>query len=56
MELLTDMNSCWVIQMQESENGSWHVPMITGDDLEAPRQWLCATRARVKSLHSLFSN
>ncbi|KAL9423233.1 hypothetical protein AB3S75_035343 [Citrus x aurantiifolia] len=44
------------IVIQESENGSWHVPMITGDDLEAPRQWLCAARARVKSLHSLFSN
>ncbi|KAH9706913.1 proteinaceous RNase P 1 [Citrus sinensis] len=44
------------IVIQESENGSWHVPVITGDDLEAPRQWLCATRARVKSLHSLFSN
>lgn len=44
------------IVIQESENGSWHVPMITGDDLEAPRQWLCATRTKVKSLHSLFSN
>ncbi|KAF2291951.1 hypothetical protein GH714_042293 [Hevea brasiliensis] len=34
--------------VQESENGSWHVPTITGDDLETPRQWLCATRARNK--------
>ncbi|XP_030477711.2 proteinaceous RNase P 1, chloroplastic/mitochondrial [Cannabis sativa] len=32
--------------IQESEDGRWHVPTITGDDLETPRQWLCATRAR----------
>lgn len=30
--------------MQESEQGSWHVPTVTGDDLEVPRQWLCVTR------------
>ncbi|KAL9392216.1 hypothetical protein Peur_016136 [Populus x canadensis] len=30
--------------IQESENGGWHVPTTTGDDLETPRQWLCATR------------
>ncbi|XP_038878402.1 proteinaceous RNase P 1, chloroplastic/mitochondrial-like [Benincasa hispida] len=33
------------IIIQESENGSWHIPTTTGDDLETPRQWLCATRA-----------
>ncbi|KAK1386013.1 Ribonuclease P [Heracleum sosnowskyi] len=32
------------IVIQESEQGSWHVPTVTGDDLEVPRQWLCATR------------
>ncbi|XP_011035340.1 PREDICTED: proteinaceous RNase P 1, chloroplastic/mitochondrial-like [Populus euphratica] len=32
------------IVIQESENGGWHVPTTTGDDLETPRQWLCATR------------
>ncbi|KAL9344127.1 hypothetical protein Peur_064558 [Populus x canadensis] len=32
------------IVIQESENGSWHVPTTTNDDLETPRQWLCATR------------
>lgn len=32
--------------MQESEQGNWHVPTVTGDDLEKPRQWLCATRTR----------
>ncbi|KAH7544427.1 hypothetical protein JRO89_XS15G0165200 [Xanthoceras sorbifolium] len=36
------------IVIQESENGSWHVPTITDDDIEAPRQWLCATRSRNK--------
>ncbi|KAJ4831635.1 Proteinaceous RNase P 1, chloroplastic/mitochondrial [Turnera subulata] len=34
------------IVIQESENGSWHVPTTVGDDLETPRQWLCATRPR----------
>ncbi|KAJ8751530.1 hypothetical protein K2173_016763 [Erythroxylum novogranatense] len=34
------------IVIQESENGSWHVPTVTDDDLEAPRQWLCASRHR----------
>ncbi|XP_041028205.1 proteinaceous RNase P 1, chloroplastic/mitochondrial-like [Juglans microcarpa x Juglans regia] len=39
--------------LQESERGSWHVPTITGDDVESPRQWLCAIRARNKSLHHI---
>lgn len=30
--------------IQESAQGRWHVPTVTGDDLEAPRQWICATR------------
>ncbi|KAF5743945.1 proteinaceous RNase P 1 chloroplastic/mitochondrial-like [Tripterygium wilfordii] len=34
------------IVIQESENGSWHVPTTTGDDIENPRQWLCARRTR----------
>nr|GMD04820.1 proteinaceous RNase P 1, chloroplastic/mitochondrial [Ipomoea batatas] len=42
------------IVMQESEEGNWHVPTVTGDDLETPRQWLCASRKRRKALHSLF--
>lgn len=32
------------IVIQESEAGSWHVPTTTGDDIESPRQWVCATR------------
>lgn len=40
------------IVIQESEQGCWHVPTLTGDDLEIPRQWICATRR--KALHSLF--
>ncbi|XP_047090320.1 proteinaceous RNase P 1, chloroplastic/mitochondrial-like [Lolium rigidum] len=32
------------IVTQESETGSWHVPTTTGDDIENPRQWVCATR------------
>ncbi|CAH9117479.1 unnamed protein product [Cuscuta epithymum] len=42
------------IVIQESEEGNWHVPTVTGDDLETPRQWLCATRKRRKPLHNLF--
>ncbi|XP_050375044.1 proteinaceous RNase P 1, chloroplastic/mitochondrial [Argentina anserina] len=34
------------IVIQESEDGCWHVPTTTGDDIETPRQWLCASRAR----------
>ncbi|CAL5358387.1 unnamed protein product [Camellia sinensis] len=41
------------IIIQESEQGSWHVPTIVGDDLETPRQWVCATRARDPSSHTL---
>ncbi|KAB1226631.1 Proteinaceous RNase P 1, chloroplastic/mitochondrial [Morella rubra] len=41
------------IVIQESETGRWHVPTITGDDLETPRQWLCATRAIDAPLHHL---
>lgn len=33
-------------EMQESERGSWHIPTVTGDDLETPRQWICATRIK----------
>lgn len=35
-----------VIVFQESEQGSWHIPTVTGDDLETPREWICATRMR----------
>ncbi|CAM0872794.1 unnamed protein product [Alopecurus aequalis] len=34
----------WKEKHQESETGSWHVPTTTGDDIENPRQWVCATR------------
>ncbi|KAF2291874.1 hypothetical protein GH714_035951 [Hevea brasiliensis] len=44
--LAVNMPPPYSIVIQESENGSWHVPTIKGDDLETPRQWLCATRAR----------
>lgn len=40
------------LSLQESEEGNWHVPTVIGDDLESPRQWICATRTR--TLHSLF--
>ncbi|KAL9226988.1 hypothetical protein vseg_002739 [Gypsophila vaccaria] len=49
------------IVIQESEGGSWHVPTVTGDDLETPRQWICATRGsknkdRVRRVRPRLSN
>ncbi|KAL5213760.1 hypothetical protein ABZP36_002912 [Zizania latifolia] len=32
------------IVIQESEEGSWHVPTTSDDDIEKPRQWICAHR------------
>ncbi|KAL8237507.1 hypothetical protein R6Q59_018588 [Mikania micrantha] len=32
------------IVIQESEQGSWHIPTVTGDDIETRRQWVCAKR------------
>ncbi|KAH1212183.1 Proteinaceous RNase P 1, chloroplastic/mitochondrial [Glycine max] len=44
------------IVIQESANGSWHVPTVTTDDHEIPRKWLCATRSRKDSLHNLWTS
>jgi len=32
------------IVIQESERGSWHIPIVGGDDIEISRKWLCITR------------
>ncbi|CAN8247712.1 unnamed protein product [Cochlearia groenlandica] len=34
------------IVIQESEDGTWHVPMSVEDDLHTSRQWLCARRSK----------
>ncbi|GLJ04718.1 hypothetical protein SUGI_0001890 [Cryptomeria japonica] len=34
------------IVIQESETGSWHIPIMGGDDIETPRDWLCITRCK----------
>ncbi|KAI0519692.1 hypothetical protein KFK09_007149 [Dendrobium nobile] len=34
----------WKEKHQESERGSWHIPIVAGDDLEIPRQWVCVNR------------
>ncbi|KAK9069551.1 hypothetical protein SSX86_011455 [Deinandra increscens subsp. villosa] len=34
------------IVIQESEQGSWHIPTVTGDDFETRRQWVCAHRTK----------
>lgn len=31
---------------QESEQGHWHIPILSEHDYEAERQWLCITRAK----------
>ncbi|GAU10961.1 hypothetical protein TSUD_112550 [Trifolium subterraneum] len=31
--------------IQESANGSWHVPTVASDDPDIPRKWLCVTRS-----------
>lgn len=42
---------------QESETGRWHVPLVVkDDDLESPRQWVCATRATSLPSRSLSSH
>eukprot|EP00250_Pteridium_aquilinum_P003490 c13809_g1_i1 orf=230-3028(-) len=35
--------------IQESQNGSWHIPQAGGDDIESPREWLCVTRSIMDS-------
>ncbi|GMH26986.1 hypothetical protein Nepgr_028829 [Nepenthes gracilis] len=44
------------IVIQESEDGSWHIPTAEVDgDLGRPRQWVCATRAGFRArLSRLF--
>ncbi|EFJ35288.1 hypothetical protein SELMODRAFT_80247 [Selaginella moellendorffii] len=32
------------IIIQETERGSWHIPVSGGDDISSPRKWLCVTR------------
>ncbi|RDY01566.1 Proteinaceous RNase P 1, chloroplastic/mitochondrial, partial [Mucuna pruriens] len=44
------------IVIQESANGSWHVPSVTSDDHEIPRKWLCVTRSGKTSLHNLWTS
>ncbi|KAI7728878.1 hypothetical protein M8C21_030480 [Ambrosia artemisiifolia] len=34
------------IVIQESEQGSWHIPTVIGDDFETRRQWVCANRTK----------
>ncbi|KAK1310576.1 hypothetical protein QJS10_CPA08g01052 [Acorus calamus] len=40
------------IVIQESEKGSWHIPTVSGDNIEQPIQWVCATRAAANTLES----
>ncbi|PIA47535.1 hypothetical protein AQUCO_01400285v1 [Aquilegia coerulea] len=42
------------IVIQESERGGWHIPIASADDVDTPRQWVCASRAST-SLNSAIS-
>ncbi|WJX69884.1 Proteinaceous RNase P 1, chloroplastic/mitochondrial [Trifolium repens] len=44
---------CYSIVIQESANGSWHVPTVSSDDPDIPRKWLCVTRSTKNQLHNL---
>ncbi|CAM6108619.1 unnamed protein product [Calypogeia fissa] len=33
--------------IQESENGSWHIPKDRGSDVDAPHEWMCVTRSGI---------
>ncbi|CAL5199919.1 unnamed protein product [Lathyrus oleraceus] len=37
------------IVIQESANGSWHVPTVSSDDPDIQRKWLCVTRSSKNS-------
>lgn len=39
------MPPLYSIVIQESERGSWHIPIKGGDDIETPRSWLCVGRS-----------
>lgn len=40
---------------QESETGSWHIP-IAGNDSESERTWLCVTRPGASAASSKLVN
>ncbi|KAL6542883.1 hypothetical protein OROHE_010403 [Orobanche hederae] len=48
-KLIMPHSYSWVIQ--ESENGSWHIPLAAGDqssDEERSRRWLCVSRRQLR--------
>ncbi|GLJ26022.1 hypothetical protein SUGI_0499080 [Cryptomeria japonica] len=38
------------VVIQESETGSWHIPIKGADDIETVRSWLCVTRSGTSGL------
>ncbi|GAU19745.1 hypothetical protein TSUD_78710 [Trifolium subterraneum] len=38
---------CYSLVIQESANGSWHVPTVASDDPDIPRKWLCLSAAAI---------
>ncbi|KAJ6365434.1 hypothetical protein OIU76_030250 [Salix suchowensis] len=45
-KLELQMPPLFSIVIQESENGSWHVP-VAGDGNDSPQSWLCVSRAKI---------
>ncbi|WOK93375.1 proteinaceous RNase P 1, chloroplastic/mitochondrial-like [Canna indica] len=44
------------VVIQESEDGKWHIPTVSGDDIETPRQWICATRSSSPPAEQIQTN
>ncbi|XP_038881942.1 proteinaceous RNase P 2-like isoform X2 [Benincasa hispida] len=54
-QLKLEMPPLYSVVIQESETGSWHVP-IAGNDSELERTWLCVTRPGVSAASGIQLN
>ncbi|KAA0041248.1 proteinaceous RNase P 2-like [Cucumis melo var. makuwa] len=54
-QLRLEMPPPYSVVIQESETGSWHVP-IAGNDSELERTWLCVTRPGVSTASDIAVN
>ncbi|KAK7272213.1 hypothetical protein RJT34_28683 [Clitoria ternatea] len=54
--LKLQMPPSYSLVIQETENGSWHVPLAHGASNESLRCWLCITRARANDAVATVSN
>ncbi|XP_061363242.1 proteinaceous RNase P 2-like [Gastrolobium bilobum] len=54
--LKLQMPPSYSLVMQESEKGSWHVPLASGISCESSRSWLCITRPSALDSVATVSN